>query len=339
MIEKSLRNYLAVAVRVAAVLMGARSLWQETVKVGCLPVDGRNPAGAWMDGCASDQIGSYGLDVLWFDLDPRAVEGIERAKVLMFGDSRILTGMSDGIASAWFAARRIPMYLLAFGAGEQSGFTQQLIERLQPHPQMVVIDADPYFTGEESIPAQAITDDPAGEERTARATKAFLDDAPVYCRFIGALCGRTERGYRTYLDGTVVHQAQDRVWWNRNQAGRYPINQPGAQVTSHYGTYLANARKMVAALHINPQCVVFTILPNSEMDDTLAKYLAQNLGARVVAPRVEGLDTIDHYHMTPESSQIWTKAFFARAQPIVQECVGDAVARSDNAGGPVAQIR
>jgi hypothetical protein len=339
MIEKPFRNYLAVAVLVAAVLMGGRFLWQETVKVGCLPVDGRNPAGAWMDGCASDQIGGYGLDVLWFDLDPRAVARIEQAEVLIFGDSRILTGMSDGIASAWFAARGIPMYLLAFGAGEQSGFTQRLIGRLHPHPQMVVVDADPYFTGDESIPARAITDDPAGEERAARATKAFLDDAQFYCRYVGLLCGRTERAYRQYLDGVVVHQAQDRVWWNKNQAGRYPISQPGAQITSHYDTYLANARNMMAALHINPRCVVFTILPNSEMDDTLAKYLAQNLGARVVAPRIQGLDTIDHYHMTPESSQIWTKAFFAQAQPIVQECAGGAVVRSDNASAPVAQIR
>jgi len=327
------------AILVAAVLMGGRSLWQETVKIGCLPVDGRNPAGAWMDGCASDQIGSYGLDVLWFDLDPRAVAGIERAKVLMFGDSRILTGMSEGIASAWFAARSIPMYLLAFGAGEQSGFTQRLIERLHPLPQMVVIDADPYFTGKESVPAQAITDDPVGEERTARATKEFLDAAPVYCRYISALCGRTERGYRQYLDGVVVHQAQDRVWWNKNRGGAYPISQPGEQVTSHYTTYLANARKMMAALHINPQCVVFTILPNSEMDDTLAAYLAQNLGARVVAPRLQGLDTSDHYHMTPESSRLWTQAFFAQVQPIVQECVGDAMAKSNNPGGAEARIR
>ena len=71
MIEKPLRNYLAVALLVAAVLMGGRSAWRETVKIGCLPVDGTAPAGTWMVGCASDVIGSYELDVLWFNLEPR----------------------------------------------------------------------------------------------------------------------------------------------------------------------------------------------------------------------------------------------------------------------------
>ena len=49
-----------------------------------------------MDGCASDQIGSFGLDVLWFGLDPKAVAAIDNAKVLLFGDSRMLTAASDG---------------------------------------------------------------------------------------------------------------------------------------------------------------------------------------------------------------------------------------------------
>jgi hypothetical protein len=332
MIEKRLRNYLVLAVLIAAVLMGGRSAWQRTIEIGCLPVDGKPPSGAWMDGCASNQIGSYGLDVLWFDLDPAAVAGITRAKVLIFGDSRVLTAMSQGIASTWFAVRHIPMYLLAFGAGEQSGFADRLVAKFQPRPSLVVFDADPYFTGEESIPAQAITEDPVGEETTARQTKAFLDAAPVYCRYLGWLCGRTERAYRQYLDGIVVHQDDYRVWFNKNQGGSFPITRPGSQVTSHYEGYLANARALVSKLHINPQCIVFTIVPNSEMDDSFAKFLAANLGARVVAPRIDGLSTVDHYHLTPQSAQIWSKAFLADLQPIVQECVGGALA----SGGPAA---
>jgi hypothetical protein len=332
MIDKPLRNYLAVAVLVAAVLMGGRSAWQETVKIGCLPVGGTTPPGLWMDGCASDQIGSYGLDVLWFDLDPQAVAGITRAKVLLFGDSRMLTAASDGIASAWFAARHIPMYLLAFGAGEQSGFADRLAGKLTPHPDLVVFDADPYFTGEESIPAQAIADDPVGEEKNARGIKAFLEAAPTYCRFLPWLCGRTQHFYRQYLDGVVAHENEDRVWFNKNQNGSFPISRPGPQDTSHYNAYLANARALVSKLHIDPQCVVFTIVPNSEMDDTLAKFLAQQLGARVVAPRIDGLSTIDHFHLTPESSDIWSKAFLTDLSPIVQQCVG-SLAQSSRAHG------
>lgn len=338
MIEKSLRNYLAVALLVAAVLMGGRSAWRETVKIGCLPVNGMPPAGTWMDGCAFDQIGNYGLDVLWFNLDPQAIAGIERAKVLIFGDSRVLTAMSSGVASVWFAARHVPMYLLAFGAGEQSGFADRLVGKLQPRPELVVFDADPYFTGEESIPAQAIANDPVGEERAARATKAFLDAAPTYCHYLPWLCGRTQHFYRQYLDGIVVHQSDDRVWFNKNQEGSFPIARPGPQDTSHYNTYLANARALISKLHVNPRCVVFTMVPNSEMDDTFPRFLAEHLGGQVVAPRIDGLSTVDHYHLTPDGARIWSKAFLNDLQPIVQECVG-RVARNGAVSAPVTGLR
>ena len=336
MIEKRLRNYLAVAVLVAAVLTGGRAAWQETVKIGCLPVDGTPPPGTWMDGCASDQIGSFGLDVLWFNLDPQATAGIDRAKVLIFGDSRILTAMSSGIASAWFAARHIPMYLLAFGAGEQSGFADRLVAKMRPVPELLVFDADPYFTGEESIPAQAIANDPVAEEKAARETKAFLDAAPTYCRYLPWLCGRTQHFYRQYLDGVVARRSDDRVWFNKNQSGSFPLTSLGPQDKSHYGTYLANARALISKFQINPRCVVFTIVPNNEMDDTLAKYLAQQLSARVVAPRVDGLSSSDHYHLTVDSARTWSKTFFNDLEPVVQECVG-RVAQGQVAGAPMAE--
>jgi hypothetical protein len=339
MIEKTFRNYLVLALLVAAILMGGQSAWRETVKLGCLPVGGIPSPGIWMDGCASDQIGSYVLAVLWFDLDPQVIAGIERAKILLFGDSRLLSAASDGIASAWFTARHIPMYLLAFGAGEQSGWAERLVEKLRPQPELVVFDADPYFTGEQSIPAQAIADDPIGEEKIARATKAMLDAGPTYCHYLPWLCGRTQRFYRQYLDGVVVHQSEDRVWFNRNQAGSFPIVRPGPQIMSHYETYLANARALVSNFHIDPLCIVFTIVPNSEMDDTLATFLAEHLGARVVAPRIDGLSTVDHYHLTPESARIWTTAFFNELEPIVQECLGGSPVAASRPREPGAGLR
>ena len=329
MIEPRLRNYLAGILLVAALLMGGRSAWQQTIKIGCLPFGGVPPAGTWMDGCASDQIGSYGLDVLWFDLDPKAVAGITDAKVLFFGDSRILTAISDGVASAWFAARHIPMYLLAFGAGEQSGFADRLVEKLQPRPRLAVFDADPYFTGEQSIPAQAIANNPAGEAAAARETKAFLDAGPTYCRYLQWLCGRTQHFFRQYADGVVVHQDDQRDWFNKNQAGSFPIGKPGRQQTAHYDAYLANARALVSKLRIDPRCVVFTIVPNSEMDDTFARFLAERMGARVVAPRIDGLSTTDHYHLTPDGAEIWSKAFLKELEPVVHECVDDRLAKAN----------
>ena len=318
--ERSLRKYLLVALLATAGLMAGHSAWRETVKIGCLPQGGASPPGTWLVACASDQVGSYELGAIWFGLDAKVNAGITRAKVLLFGDSRLLHAASNATTSDWFASREIPMYLLAFGNGEQSGWAENLVDRLKPAPQLVVFDADPYFTGQQSIPAQAITDDPMEEETTARGIRAFLAAAPEYCRLVPWLCGRTTQGFRQYLDGVVVHRSQGRVWFNRNQEGVFAIAKPGPQDTSNYGTYLANATRLLAKMHVDPQCVVFTIVPNSEMDDTLARFLAASLGGRVIAPWFDGLATTDHFHLTPESSEIWSKAFLAQLEPIARRC-------------------
>lgn len=324
MTETRLRNYMMVIILIAAALWGGRSAWEQTIKIGCLPVGGHTPAGIWMDGCASDQMGNLSEDVLWFNLHPVTVQAIQRAKVLLFGDSRMLTAASAGGASDWFSRHGIPMYLLAFAAGEQSGWADRLVSRLHPHPDMVVFDADPYFTGEESIPAQAISDDPAGEEQSARDAEAFLANGPQWCRWLGFLCARTQHFYRQDKDGIVVRRDENRVWFNKNQEGDFPIEQPGPGDTSSYGAYLDNARKLISKLDVKPECVVFTIVPNNEMDDTLARYLAKNLGARVVAPKVAGLSTVDHYHLTRASAREWSERFFEALAPVVNECVGPA---------------
>ena len=107
----------------------------------------------------------------------------------------------------------------------------------------------------------------------------------------------------------------------------------------NYNTYLANARALVSKLHIDPRCVVFTMVPNFEMDDTLPWFLAEHLGRQVVAPRIDGLSIGDHYHLT-EGARIWSKAFLNDLEPIVQECVGQ-VARNGGsaASAPVAALR
>jgi hypothetical protein len=211
--------------------------------------------------------------------------------------------MSEEIGPAWFASRNIPMYLLAFGANEQSGWADRLLDKFHMQPDLVVFDADPYFTGKLAVPSSVLFQDVAAEEKSARATKAFLDAAPAWCRFLPWLCGRTERSYRTFRDGSIIHQDRDRVWFNRNEAGNFPIPTPEPQDTSHYDEYLGNARALLARLHVRPECVVLTVTPNSEMDDTLAKFLASHLGASVIAPRPDGLATSDHFHLNEQSAQ------------------------------------
>jgi len=319
--NKPFLRYIFVSLVVVGVLLGGRETWQKAVKFGCLPPNGTRPSDGWMEACASDRIGDYGHSAIWFGTEPSVKGSILAAKLLIFGDSRMEFAVSRGGVAEWLSAQHLRFYLLAFGYGEESGWARRLLEKFHPDPAIMVFDTDPYFTGQQSLPAKAIEADPAGELKTALATKSFLDDDGKYCRYVPWLCGRTAAAYRSNLDGHVFDLSPERFWFGRAEQGRYPIMRPPPADPSRYPGYLENARAILATVQIDPRCVVFTIVPNDEQDDSLARFLATRLGATFIAPHIDGLFTLDHWHLTAESSRIWMRAFMGELEPIITRCI------------------
>jgi hypothetical protein len=334
--RKPFSVYLAVVLVIAGVLFGWHVGRQQAEKFGCLPYGGEKPAAGWMDVCISDRVGSgYGQDAIWFDLEPSVAAAVRRAKVLIFGDSRIMEAVSRSDTSEWFAARDIPFYLLAFGGGERSGWAEMLLDKFHPKPAVMIFDADPYFTGGYSLPVQAIRDDPKAEEKTARGIHDFMATEDGVCRYVPWVCGRTVATYRAYKDGHLFADHPERFYFGSGKPGSFPITKPPPSDTSPYDSYVENARKVLAKVAIDPRCVVFTVTPNSDQDDTLAKFLALRLGGRAISPQLDGLTTSDHWHMTAESSQRWADAFLKQLQPVLDECLGAAQSASAGADNPI----
>ena len=226
MMDLTFRKYFAIVVIVAGVLLGVREAREQVIKIGCLPAGGTKPAASWMDACLSDRIGDYSHSAIWFGTEPATTAAIYAAKVLFFGNSRMEFAASRGGAAEWFAAKRIRFYILAFGYDEESGWAKRLLERLRPHPSVIVFDTNQYFTGGQSLPAQAIEKDPEGELKTALATRSFMASAPEYCRYLSILCGRTAAGYRADADGHAFAVGTDRVWFGKTSFGNYVMPPP-----------------------------------------------------------------------------------------------------------------
>jgi len=321
LLEMSFLRYLWLVLIVTGVLFGGREGYVQLVKFGCLPPGGVPPAEGWLQSCSSPQVGGIDETVVWFGLEKSVPPAVQAADVLIFGDSRIEFAFSRGNASEWFSAHQLRSYLLAFGGGAESGLAQQLLTKFQIHPAVLVFNADPYFTGELSQHGQAIRDNPDRELNAVLDTQSFIERYAGYCRYVGWLCGRTTTAYRAYADGRVFTYFPERFWFGKAMAAHLPVAKPPPWNTASFDIYLQHAQAILALAGTDRSCVVFTIVPNSEQDDGLAKYLARETGGVAIAPQFDGLTTSDGSHLTIESASKWTPAFLQEVLPVIARCV------------------
>jgi Envelope integrity protein A len=63
--------------------------------------------------------------------------------------------------------------------------------------------------------------------------------------------------------------------------------------------------------------------PNSALNSIeVAEVLATALHTRFLAPKIDGLGTIDGGHLNSRSAELWSTAFLEALTPIVTECLG-----------------
>jgi hypothetical protein len=313
-------RYILIVLLLAGALFGGREAWQETIKLGCLPPGGVKPADGWLYSCASDRVGAFDESVIWFATEHSIPDAIAAADLLIFGDSRIEYAISRGGAAEWFSSKGLRFYLLAFGGGTESGEARMLLMKYRPHPAVVLFNVDPYFTGSLSPPAQSMISNPDQELQTVLETQSFLTKDATYCRYIEWLCGRTSTVYRAYSDGHLFVYSPERFLFGKALDGRWPVLTPPPWDTSPFETYLKNARELISVAGIDPKCVVFTNVPNSEANNALAEYLAQKVGGTAIVPHLEGLFMSDGTHLTVESSKRWTPLLLDAMEPILRQC-------------------
>jgi hypothetical protein len=87
---------------------------------------------------------------------------------------------------------------------------------------------------------------------------------------------------------------------------------------SWYPKYTANAREFLSQLGVRPDCVVFTLVPNNMQDESVARMLAQKIGATFIAPHFQGIVTVDTMHLSKPSAMRWTPAFLAGLEPVLR---------------------
>jgi ferredoxin len=279
------------------------------------------PADDFLAYCRSVRYGDYEHGALYYGLEPKARESIRAAQVLFIGSSRIQAALAANAVREYFRARGIRYFVMGFGYGDVSAFEQPLMERSSASPKLIVINADPFFVPPNilSEPAKEAIEGGPGYLWRLLSKMAFQRVHRIICRAV-PLCPESEP--------SIFRSATDGQW---NWVGPYteerevPVDQEFKERLSESEIEHAKpiGEMFLNRIGLDRRCVVLTGTPNSALNSTeVAEVLATALHTRFLAPKIDGLGTIDGGHMNSRSAELWSAAFLEALTPIVNECLG-----------------
>jgi ferredoxin len=282
------------------------------------------PADDFLAYCQSVRYGDYEHGALYYGLEPKVRESIRTAQVLFLGSSRIQAALAANAVREYFRARSIRYFVMGFGYGEVSAFELPVMERSGASPKLIVINADPFFVPPNvlSEPAKDAVMGGPGYLWRLMSKMAFQRVHRIICRAV-PLCPQSVP--------SIFRSATDGQW---NWVGPYteerevPVDQEIKERVSEFdigrakpiGEMFLNGLQRIG---LDRRCVVFIGTPNSALNSTeVAEVLATALHTRFLAPKIDGLGTIDGGHLNSRSAELWSAAFLEALTPIVNECLG-----------------
>jgi len=277
--------------------------------------------------CRSLRYGDYEHGALYYGLERKARESIQTAQVLFLGSSRLQAAFAANAIREYFRARGIRYFVMGFGYGDVSAFEQPVMERSGASPKVIVINADPFFVEPNILSDVAKEAIEGGPRYLWRLTlkMAFQRVHRIICRAV-PLCPESEP--------SIFRSATDGQW---NWIGPYaeerevPIDQ---EIKERVPQFEIERAKTIGEIFLNRigldrRCVVFTGIPSNGKNLTeVAEVLATALHTRFLAPKIDGLATVDGGHLNSRSAELWSAAFVEALTQIVNECLGlDGVAQ------------
>jgi hypothetical protein len=271
--------------------------------------------------CRSLGYVDYEHGALYYGLEPKVRESIRAAQVLFLGNSRLQAAFAANAVREYFRARGIRYFFMGFGYGGASAFELPVMERSRASPKLIVINADQFFVKPNALsqPAKDAIEGRPGYLWRLMLKMAFQRVHHIICRAV-PLCPESEP--------SIFRSATDGQW---NWVGPYieerevPVDQ---EIKERLPQDHIERAKIIGEMFLNRigldrRCVVFTGIPTSGLNSTkIAEVLATGLQTRFLAPKIDGLATLDGGHLNSRSAELWSAAFLEALTPIVNECLG-----------------
>jgi len=278
--------------------------------------------------CHTVRFGDYEHYAYYHESEPQAVAQVKAADVVFLGSSNTQFAFSTSAVTDFFKEQSISHYVLGFGHGAQSGVAKAVASKLQLKPALWVVNADPFFTGEmnatferihqpdsQSILPAWLQTNIHGEHTRKRWLQAeqrrqcnSSDASALWCS------GAADTLHRNILNGHWTVE-------NYRENLERPVGLDNASYVDNLASYSNHAQRFIEELGIDPACLIITATPRTDTPESYARQLAEQIGSPFVAPSLDGLKTIDDFHLDPESAQRWSAAFLSELSPHLSTCL------------------
>jgi hypothetical protein len=298
-------------------LLGAFAYKLRTDGVFACPASGYG-SGQYLAYCQTTGYGDYDHGAFWFGMEPAAQRAAANADVLFLGNSRMQFALSTDATTQWFSSADAQFYLLGFSFGENAQFEAPLLARLNPLAKVYVINVDRFFDEDwVSSPTEAIRHRPNDALANFEEKKRWQTFHKGICTSVPAVCGHQVAFFRSRSNGTWQLQGSEKF-----KAAAVSDTVPDADDLAHWKRYAELGEEFVSALQVDRQCVILTIAPWEATKTSEARAIADALKLDLVAPKLDGLRTLDGDHLDRASAQRWSAAFFEAAGPRIRQCLG-----------------
>ena len=285
--------------------------------------------------CHSVRFGDYEHYAYFHESEPKAVEHAKAANVVFLGSSNTQFAFSTNAVSAFFANLPYSHYVLGFGHGAQSGVAEAVAQKLELAPDVWVINADPFFTGEMNATFARIYEPVTDKNETSNTWKFlplwFRPDIHgeharkrVLQQRQNTRCNESAgEGFWCQGGADTLHRnAENGHWFVENYRDnlQLPVANHANSHMEELNEYIGIAEEFTQRLGIDKRCLVITATPRSDTPKKYAQSLAEAIGAGFVFPPIDNLKTIDGFHLDRDSAERWSKALMQELKVYLERC-------------------
>jgi hypothetical protein len=268
--------------------------------------------------CSDSSYGGYEHGAIYFGLEKDVVANLRSAHVLILGSSRAQLGFSSPVVDEYFSNRGLRYFNLGFNYWESDLFARRVIERHDLKPNVVIVNADYFFTNEAS---------PAAKKVLSRSKQVEFEyflkgwvqhshqDICIRNKFgIGQfLCGHRPALYRSRLNGRTFVAS-----WPRNfQDDATKKHEPSKDALERL---IGNAVKFKKFLDARKVCLVITVIPSTTISSNPGKKIAGALNVPFILPKVKNLSYLDGNHLDEAGASVWSSDFFKKFDKLNLNC-------------------
>jgi hypothetical protein len=272
-------------------------------------------AAQYLSYCQTTGYGDFDHGAFWFNLEPEATRSAAAADLLFVGNSRMVYAFSSTTAREWFAGNAPSYFLLGFAYYPRVLFMRSLMRKIAPRARVYVVNLDSFFEESASVPARYVMDDP-GAASHYRYKQYWQYWHRALCGRLRSFCGDS---YAIFKDRrTGAWQASGLIL--AHEATSLDPKFDAAAVARESMT----GRKFLEEFGVDPQCVIFTLVPTVDAPSATSAAIAAALHVEFIVPELDDLLTFDGSHLDQASAERWSGAFFDAAGPKICKCLSAA---------------